>query len=279
MGGEQYQLGVITITQLKESRHTATTLLGSGDVFLFVWEAFRLIILGDDKLVWNGFRYIGQFYNILGIPFFFLAYIRLIKTKSFNVLDNIFTIWLIASLPIVLIVGPNANHWNILWFPVIYFVARGLMFCIEKVKRAKIAAMSLIGLLTVIFTVKYICFFNGENVEYTGFLKGIDSHIKFVGQKNFDKVYYFFEIAHVVPLFYSPVSPYDFDRTKEVLDISMPIEQMKKYCNSYFYLPDEIVPVPKTAYIIPNLDLERYVIEYDKFNVDRGIQYTLLWTD
>lgn len=278
-GGEQYQLGILAITQLKESRHTETILLGGGNGFLFVREAFRLIILGDDKLVWNGFRYIRQFYNMLGILFFILAYVRLIKNKSFSFFDALFTIWLIASVPIVLMVQANANHWNILWFPVIYFVARGLMLCIEKVKRAKIAAMSLIGLLTVIFTVKYICFFNEENPVATGFYKGIEKQIQFIGQKEFDRVYLSGTLQHIVFLFYSPVSPYDFDRTKEVLDDNMAIEQMKKYCNNYFYLPEEIVPVPKTAYIIPNHDLERYVIEYGKFNVDRGTQYTLLWTD
>ena len=60
----------------------------------------------------------------------------------------------------------------------------------------------------------------------------MDNLIKFVGQKNFDEVYYSSEIAHVATLFYYPVSPYDFARTKEVLDISMPIEYMKKYCNN-----------------------------------------------
>ena len=54
---------------------------------------------------------------------------------------------------------------------------------------------------------------------------------------------------------------------------------MKKYCNNNFYLPNEILPIPRTAYVIPNHDLDNYVIEYDKFNVDRGLQYTLLWTN
>ncbi len=277
--GGQYQLGILTITQLKESRHTTTMLLSGGNVFFFVWDAFRLILLGDDKLVWNSFRYIGQFYNILAIPFFILAYVKLIKNKSFNIFDVIFTIWLISSLPIVLTVGANTNHWNILWFPVIYFVARGLTFCIEKIRWIKITAISLIVLLTVIFIVKYVYFFNGKNPEPTGFYKEIDYQIKFVGQKNFDEVYYSSEIIHVVSLFYDPVSPYDFARTKEVLDISMPIEHMKRYCNNNFYLPNEILPIPRTAYIIPNHDLDNYVIEYDKFNVDRGLQYTLLWTN
>ena len=277
--GGEYQLGILTITQLKESRHTTTILLSGGDVFLFVWKAFQLILLGDDKAAWNSFRYIGQFYNILGIPFFILAYVKLIKKKDFNIFDVIFTIWLIASFFIVLTVEANVNHWNILWFPVIYFVARGLTFCIEKIRWVKIAAISLIVLLTVIFTVRYIYFFNAKNLESTGFFKEMDNLIKFVGQKNFDEVYYSSEIAHVATLFYYPVSPYDFARTKEVLDISMPIEYMKKYCNNNFYLPNEILPIPRTAYVIPNHDLDNYVIEYDKFNVDRGLQYTLLWTN
>lgn len=281
-GGEQYRLGILTITQLKESRHAETTLLASksfSDVLFFVWEAFRLILLGDDKLVWNGFRYIGQFYNLLGIPFFILAYIRLIKKKEFNLFDRLFTLWLLASLPIILLVGPNTNHWNILWFPIIYFVVRGLVFCIEKTQQARVVAISIICVLTAIFTVKYISFFNARNPVNNWFSKGIEQHIRFVGQKDFDKVYYSPDVIHVTSLFYAPVSPYLFDKTKEIKKTDMPIEHMKRYSNNYFYLPEQILPTPRTAYIIPNYDMVKYVIEYDKFNVDRGDLYTLLWTN
>lgn len=281
-GGEQYQLGTLTVTQLKESRHAETTLLTSrsfSDVIFFVWEAFRLILLGDDKLVWNGFRYIGQFYNLLGIPFFIFAYIRLIKKKEFNLFDRLFTLWLLASLPIILLVGPNANHWNILWFPVIYFVARGLVFCIEKVLQARVVAISAICVLTVIFTVKYVSFFNEQNPVNNWFAKGIEQHIRFVEQKDFDKVYYSSDVIHVTSLFYAPVSPYLFDKTKETKETDMPIEHMKRYSNNYFGLPEQILPAPRTAYIISNQDLKKYIIEYDKFNVDTGDLYTLFWTN
>lgn len=276
--GEEYRLGVLTITQLKEGRHTETILLSGGDLFFFVWEALRLMILGDDKIVWNGFRYIGQFYNILGIPFFIFAYVRLIKDRSFNPFDRIFTIWLIASIPIILMVAPNVNHWNMLWFPIIYFVARGVTFFIEKNRKVKVVIISLISLLSIIFIAKYIHCFDKRNPVATGFYKGIDEHMQFLEQKNFDKVY-FFATVHVIPLFYSPISPYDFNRTKELKDDSAALEQMRKYANNYFDFPKAILPIPKIAYIIPNHDLEKYVIEYDKFNVHKGIRYTLLWAD
>jgi hypothetical protein len=278
-GGEQYRIGSLTITQLKESRLAEATLPGDGNVFFVVWDAVRVMLLGDDKLAWNGFRYIGQFYNILGIPFFALACIRLIKRKGFNIFDALFALWLIASVPVALMVGPNANHWNVLWFPIIYFVARGIVFCVEKVKWAKGTAISLICVLTVIFTVKYFSFFGENNQANNWFSKGIEDKIRFTQQNGFDYIYFSGTVFHVVPLFYSPVSPYDFDRTKEVLDKDMALEQMKKYCNNYFYLPEKILPTSKTAYIISNHDLEKYVIEYDKFNVDKGDFYTLLWTD
>lgn len=278
-GGEEYQIGALTITQLKESRHAETTLLIGGNVSLFAWEAFRLMILGDDKLVWNGFRYIGQFYNLLGLPFFIIAFIRLIKGRNFNLFDSLFALWLLASVPVILMVGPNANHWNVLWFPIIYFVARGLVFCIEKVKWAQVASVSVICVLTVIFIIKYISFFNEKNPVNNWFAKGIEQYIQFVEHKNFDRVYFSDNVIHVIPLFYAPVSPYDFDKTKEVKDMDMSIEHMKRYSNNYFYLPDEIIPASKTAYIVRNNELEKYTIEYNQFHIERGDHYTLLWTD
>lgn len=278
-GGEQYQIGSLTITQLKESRHAETTLLTGGNVSLFAWEAFRLMILGDDKLVWNGFRYIGQFYNLLGLPFFIIAFIRLIKGRNFNLFDSLFALWLLASVPVILMVGPNANHWNVLWFPIVYFVTRGLVFCIEKVKRAQVVSVSVICVLTVIFIVKYISFFNEKNPVNNWFAKGIEQYVQFVEQKDFGRVYFSGNVIHVIPIFYAPVSPYDFDKTKEVKDMDMSIEHMERYSNNYFCLPDEIIPASKTAYIVRNNELEKYTIEYNKFHIERGDHYTLLWTD
>jgi hypothetical protein len=281
-GGEEYRFGFLTITQLKESRHVETTLLGRYsfmNVIYLAWYALKLMLWGDDGLLWNGFRYIGQFYNLPSIPFFIVACYQLIKKKKGNSLDTLFLIWLIASIPIMLIVSPNTNHWNILWFPIIYFIARGLVFCIERAKWAKIASVSVICVFACIFIVKYINTFSENNLRSTGFDKGIEKQIRFIGEKHLDKIYYSDRIAHVVLLFFNPVNPYEFDKTKEVKNLDMPIEYMKKYTNNYFYLPADILPLPRTAYIIRNSDLSNYKIDYNKFSVERGDYYTVLWNE
>jgi hypothetical protein len=282
-GGEAYQIGALTITQLKESRHVETTLLANNsfpDIMLFIKKAFMLMLLGDDGLVYNGLRwYIGQFYNLLGLPFFAVAYIRLIKTRNFTLFDWLFTLWLVATLPVVLVVWPVVNHWNLLWFPVIYFVARGLIFCIEKIKQTLIATITVTGVLTVVFMVKYISVFNEKHPANNGFVRGIEQTVRVATQKDFDRVYFPEDVIHVTPLFYAPISPYVFDKTKEIKDVEMPPEHMKKYSNNYFYLPEKIEPLPRTAYIIPNRDLEKYQIEPNRFHVKKDIHYTLFWTD
>jgi hypothetical protein len=180
----------------------------------------------------------------------------------------------------MLVVWPNVNRWNLLWFPVIYFVARGLIFCIEKIKQTQIAAITVIGVLTVFFMVKYISVFNEKNpVDNHWFFKGIEQSVRVAAQKDFDRVYFPEYVIHVTPLFYTPINPYVFDKTKEIKDMDLPIEVMKKYSNNYFYLPEKIAPLPRTAYIIPNCDIEKYHIESDKFHVEKDIYYTLFWTD
>jgi hypothetical protein len=295
-GGEQYRLGPLTITQLKIGRHGSTTFLSDDFAFLpFIRDAIRLIIWGDDRLLWNGIRYIGQFYNIAGIPFFIIAIFKLLKNRKHDTFDTIFFLWLISTLPIIFTVTPNTNHWNLMWFPVIYFVARGLTYCIQNTRWAKIAAISAIAALSCVFIARYAYLFNEKSPDATGFFKGIDRQIRFAESKNFERIYISNAIHQayrvapinrgilpdcifVVYLFYSPVSPYSFEKTKEIRDISEPIEWIKSYGNNYFYLPQQITPTPYTAYLIPNQDLEKYAIEYDKFEVDKGGVCTLLWT-
>ncbi len=130
--GEQFRLG-LTITTLEENRHNSTTLFGEGDflpqIVMYLKKIFNLLILGDDTYRWNTFYLFGQFYNILLIPpILIFSFYLLRKRKYHNISDSLFILWLMASVPIVFLVEPNVNHWNVLWFPLIYFTGRGIVF-------------------------------------------------------------------------------------------------------------------------------------------------------
>lgn len=285
--GEQFRLG-LTITTLEENRHNSTTLFGEGDflpqIVMYLKKIFNLLILGDDTYRWNTFYLFGQFYNILLIPpILIFSFYLLRKRKYHNISDSLFILWLMASVPIVFLVEPNVNHWNVLWFPLIYFTGRGgLYFCAEKYYYVKYLIIGGLILLFVMFSRKYITFFGHvDTSELSGFVGEYEGgFISFAKTKEFDRIY--FDGSYPMVLFYNPVSPYIVASTKKKrLDSYNIFNSVEGYDKFRFYLPsDNIEPTPpKTAYILRNYRLKYSNIDVDKYNIDKGEVFFIIWNE
>jgi len=275
--GEQYELGPITITAMKESRldNISTTFLNS------MKFGVRMILFGSDNLPWNSFSFFGQFYNILGIPFILLALAYLGKYRKLDIMDVVFIFIFIASITVVIIVPPNVNRWNTLWFPFIYFMARGLYICTKTIKWRQYIAISVFTVLFLSFGYKYITSFNKPGSEFwqTGFAGGYEKKLEFTKSRKFNKI--FFEGVYIYTLFYQPINPYEYDASHYLAEENKEeaIEYMAGYGNFNFRIPQQILPTPNTAYILQNRNIDSKIIEYDKFHIERGDLFTLLWTD
>jgi len=271
--GEPYTIGAITITSLVESRHSETTIWGSEHYWGFIIRGLWMLFTGNDMLLWNSIRIFGQFYNFIGIFLILWALISLVRVRKLNIYDSVFGLWLIATIPIVFLVTPNVNHWNLIWFPLIYFVGRGLFFCLEKTVKFRYAAIGCICLATIIFGIKYVdCF--GEHNLFAGFNKNYDKLQEFSNNKDFDSIYYPNGTVYVTPLFYNPVDPYKFNQSK-----SGEGGEIKKYEKYHLYTPSQIKPLPKTLYIFFSRDLDMQNVDSTKFKIDRINEFTLLWND
>jgi len=275
--GEQFQLGPITITELKAGRHHTTTLLGTDQPFLAILSygkmAARLLFLGDDLLKWNSIRYWGQFYNLLAIPFIIYCFYNYIKRKNFTSIDSIFIIWLISVLPILVLVEPNVNHWNLLWFPLTYFLAKSIYLFVVKYPRKKIITYIAIGLLGVSFCIKYFTTYSQN--QSSGFTTGVEEIVSYTSRMDLEKIYYPNHIVYAVTLFYEPINPEQYNKIKKRTGSSA-IEYYD-YGKYIFHTPSDIIPEPKTAYVISNNDLDN--INTTDFEIYRGKYYTVLWTE
>jgi hypothetical protein len=282
--GQPLQIGSVTIPTLDKSRHSATTLIGEGGGALFVEymkAGFKLLIFGDDTYRWNSFYLFGQFYNIVAIPFILISFFFLRKKGRHNIFDTVFIFWLIASIPIILLVEPNTNHWNMLWFPLIYFVARGIYLCVEKFGKKWVGYSAIAGilLLFIVFSNKYISFYKKVDTTHSiGFLGEFDKYIDFVKNKDFENIY--FSEVYALALFYDPVNPYVFSATKtEDEEKRGTFNKVVCYNNYKFYMPELIEPTPKTAYIFRNSLFWEKEIDLTKFHVEKGEAFTLIWND
>ncbi|WP_156032785.1 glycosyltransferase family 39 protein [Prevotella sp. 10(H)] len=282
-GGEQYSLGPLTITALSSARHDSTVLPYGGGIWNSLYyqllNAIHLLVTGDDTYRRNTFYLIGQFYNLLGIPFIIIAIVYLIKRKGErNIFDALFALCLIASLPTMFIVDPSVHHWNVIWFPLIYFVARGIFISTRKAVWRRYTFFAVITCLSFGFGWKYITFFTAKDTPYPSeFRVDLDEAITAAKEKGCEKICMYQAFAHT--LFYDPVDPHIFDATKKMKTLKGGIEVAISYAGYELELPEEIIPVHGKVYIIKTSDLGNYRIDFNKFHTQDVSLYTLLWSN
>lgn len=289
--GEEYKLGPLTIISMEGRRHEDTTLLGSESVFGYlsdhIRDSLKFLFSGSDGLPWNYIKPWGQFYNILGIPFILYYFIAGVTKRYFKVIDFIFIAWFIACLLILIFVSPNVNHWNLLWFPLMFFCASGLYMIISRFRKAAYVIAPLFLGCFIIFTLQYFDYYSPDNRKRlwynSGFNYMLEEPVKFISQKNVDRVYfsgYHFSAwdrdASIV-LFYNPVEPSKLTHKTIIREGTHTI--VDHFNNNFFYLPALIVPEPKTAYVISEDELKGLNIDYSKFNKQDFDFYIVLWNE
>ena len=272
--GEQYQIGNITITALTKGRHQVTTIFGSPDILTtlrtYLGSAFKMIILGMDPVPSNAHAIFpfGIFYNMLALPFLCVGLFAALKER--NPLNTIFLIWLVSCVFIILFVETNINHWNAVWFPVIYFAGYGIYQFSLKYIPNRVLFFSIFTILFIGFTYFYVTRYTFADLQ-----SQCEKEIKFAQSEGFDTVYYPDNIIHAYILFYVPIDPYLYNTNKT--DDGRPLAMVKTFANVKIGLPDNIVPRDKVAYVIPNKELVK--LDLSGFNIKKGDYYSVLWSD
>lgn len=272
-GGDQYQIGSITITKLETGRHNETTLMGASDKFAtllsYLGDSFRLFFWGIDNATINSFYPYGVFYNLISLPILGIGMYYAYKEKSF--FSIIFFFVLISSIPILLLVEPSIWRWNVLWFPLIYFIGYGIFkLCTTKLHRRVIFSIYILLFLNFI----YIYSNNKGFVPF--YSDNYGEELKFAQTLDIDKVYYPGNMTQAEALFYHPIDPAIFAKTRQ--DEGWPIKVTRSYDNVVIGLPDSIEPYPRTAYVVLTEDLK--YIDPSKFKIRKGkYYYSVIWND
>lgn len=286
-GGEQYHLGPFTITQLSENRLSETSIINNQDLGVYlsngIHGAGRLLVIGADGIITNGIRYWGQYYNPIGILFILFCFWTMICRRSVSVIDQIFIIWLLANIPVIIFITPNINHWNLLWYPLIYFCARGIYEFLDKFRKMVIPVILIFTCMFCYFLYEYFDYYHPKNKDklwnFPAFTPGMEDPVRFVEKHNFRQVYVsdtkkFSTPATDAPivLFYHPIDPHGIVR----------VEQNGKSVlisadNYYFGIPNDMTPSPDKAYIISKYKIEDF--NTTDYNVEKFQWYVVLWND
>lgn len=273
---EQYQIGVFTITKLTVSRHEETSILGANNVLnafiRYIKDAVRLLIMGFDTNPNNGFFPYGVFYNLISMPFLIIG-LRNIKKSSFKTINLFFSIILIGSIPILLLVLPAVIHWNILWFPFIYFTGYGFYLTLKT-------NITLQRIFAYIYIIFFFCFLNGYiKSEWLNKIKNtslIKNEFLFSQNLNLEKIYAPSDMLYVYFLFYKPIDPDIFNNTRVNTGTDM-LTFVNSYDNIVIGYPDGIQPLSKTGYLIPTDYLPQ--IDLSQYKIHKGNYYSVIWND
>lgn len=289
-GGEEFKLGPITIISMEGKRHAETTLMNQ-DPFIqkigtHIYYSIKLLIKGIDTHNWNYIGLWGQFYNIIGIPFIVYFFFIKLKNKNFKAIDIFFIIWAISCLPILIFVSPNVNHWNLLWFPLIYCCGCGIYMFIHRFKKMTYIIIPLFTICFLCFIYQYFDFYSPQNKgklwKSSGFNYTLEEIVKFVKQKDLDNIYYSGHLylgidnGATMVLFHQPMDPHLIKRERRYNGS----HNLVKSCGKdYFFLRDSIIPKPKTAYVIFDDRSEGLNIDFSKFNKQSFESCIVLWND
>lgn len=185
---ESLQFLWMTIPRLTQNRFESVTNLFSSQFFDTSWTNFTsgisILVTQNDGLPWNSIQAIGTIY-FLSLPFVIIGLFN--KEPSLKEIVEILRIWLGVSLLMMLIVAPNINRINIVFFPLIIFSFIGLKDVVKALPRLKNIALGSYALYFASFITVYVSSWNdsikyyfydslGEAIRYAQTIENVDTY-------------------------------------------------------------------------------------------------------
>lgn len=214
-GGHQFQIFGLTITKMYVNRTGSQFVISQGNTFLDILRNIKenivMYLKGNDGYIENALPIIGMFYPgmilfaVIGI--FISLYKHLFSEEMMFML-----ITLIAAIPSLCIIIPNAIHNNSITLAIVYFEAIGILYFIEN-QKFRLVFSTYFSLMVIIFGISYFKLDqwdlqNTSNVTPVALAKPLKQTRYFKG-----KVYIISDHpTYPIVRFYNPISPYKFNK-------------------------------------------------------------------
>lgn len=277
---DQINLGFITIPKLPTNRYESETTLFEGNILLSLLNnlknSAKLLIIQNDNVIGNCIPGFGLYY-IISIPFLVIGLLLSIDKKSRKEeYEYVINIWFISAFVLMLVFKQtNINRINILIFPTIYYIIKGIYVVLKMNKKV----------INYLILFLYLGFFIGFVISYTNITAdqnytstdNVKEVIEYVDKLDVEKIYfeYSFKEPYIYILYYTRYNVYDFIDTVEYFrDKSKgPFENVKGFGKYEFYVPEE-KDEKNVCYVLKkNNNLE---LESDKFKVIEFEKYVVL---
>lgn len=280
---EPIQTSWISIPRtLGPTRYLVVSSLFSGGNFFkeFIQNAFwlvKVLLVQDDTLIMNAVPGYGTIY-LFGAPFMLVGLWVVMKeqivAKKYHP-RLIFLTWMLAAIALGLVMLVSINRINIIYLPIIYLMAKAIVFLLH---RARVLALASIAL----FLVGFVCFnwaYFGEYIDLVNpaFNEGLHQAIDYATEKS-DGLIFISRTIHVPyihVLFSQKIDPHDFLENVVYVDITADTRDASAYGRYRFVNMDNITTYHGT-YIIEYHDKETLILQ--NFSVKQFQRYYVLFS-
>lgn len=214
----------ITLPSLTQARQSATTILGCDmpvkGALANLYNFFKLLITQSDGLISNSMPGWGIYY-FFGLPLIILgitAFIRTYKSKSLFPDRQPKPEWLIAAaalacLPSAALCSVNINRINMVFIPLIYFMALGLWQLGLFLKGFAPAVLAALALCFTLFLGAYWTRYQQDSSSL--FYDGFGQAVEFAASRGAETEYYDVDVnmPYIYVLFYNEILPSEFVET------------------------------------------------------------------
>ena len=228
-----------------------------------ILETFKLIILQDDKILWNTTSLFGTTYHVtlIFIVLGIIDIVKKLKKKTEKDKTNLVILitWLILSiLTGFLINQTNANRLNSIWYVLISIGTIGIYATYEKVKNKKVFkydAITVYTILFILFSVYYYKYHVTKIDMSFCFSNGFYQSLQYANDLNKKKIYFDDTDPRGRYTYYLTLGE---DETKEYIRLTTTGEVQEKIDN----LQDDEIILANEKFTNYNSEYKKERIEY-----------------
>lgn len=234
---EKTDFGIFTIPKLIEFRSGE---VGFSNIIERGLDSIKTVFLSK-----NTFYYLEILFFIIGIIKGIATLIKTVKKREYSFLTFMTLTFFSILISNLIVHVVTTNKGNILYIPILYFVAIGI---IEVIGNKKILWQILIITYALLFIIFEIYYYTNYAIKVHSVYedKGITNIIEYIDNTEKDREeIYMFPYQKSEPYIYillnQEISPYEFDETKivEKTEINGGYMQQTKKCSKYYFFNTE----------------------------------------
>lgn len=281
-----YQLGSLetpffSIPRLTIPRFETGSVLFGGHLLESILPNLKMflndiIFNQNDGRIWNQLAPYGLIYT-LSMPFALLGFlITMVDNGNLKKFQKNFFIllWFLLTIALAAIMSANTNRMNIIFFPLLYFTALGLLHVKDKINRPVFYAIIIVYLICFTsFSYDYFTSFP-EKIS-SAFFESLDEAINYSAEKSSGSICVTNQISmpYIYVLFYRKIDPNIFLSTHKYGNPGSEFQWVDSFKGYYFGL-DQCESINNIgAYVFHNSEENRF--NTGNFSITRFKRYSV----